>query len=86
MHPAQHHPVHWPGPARHWTTPSSNRGTARSSSNWAASHFTTKTVSRARVAAWIEEYNHDRRHTALGTRSPIDYELTLHVTDQEQAA
>jgi len=39
-------------------------------------HFTTKAQARARVAAWIEEYNHDRRHSALGMRSPITYELT----------
>lgn len=51
-------------------------------------HFTTKTQARARVAAWIEEYNHDRRHSALGMRSPIDYELTLHTGNdpQHQAA
>jgi putative transposase len=41
-------------------------------------HFDTLTQARARVAAWIEEYNHDRRHSALGMRSPIDYELTHH--------
>ena len=27
-----------------------------------------------RVAAWIEEYNHDRRHSSLGMLSPIAYE------------
>jgi putative transposase len=40
-------------------------------------HLTTLAQARARVAAWIEEYNHDRRHSALGMRSPIAYELTL---------
>jgi len=52
-------------------------------------HFTTKTHARTRVATWIEEYNHDRRHSALGMRSPIDYELTLHTghePEQHQAA
>jgi transposase InsO family protein len=51
-------------------------------------HFTTKTQARARAAAWIEEYNHDRRHSALGMRSPIDYELTLQTGNdpQHQAA
>ncbi len=39
--------------------------------------FTTKAAARARTAAWIEEYNHDRRHSALGMRSPVDYELAL---------
>jgi hypothetical protein len=28
-------------------------------------------------ATWIEEYNHDRRHSALGTSWPTDYELSL---------
>jgi putative transposase len=37
-------------------------------------HFATKAAARARVAAWIEEYNHDRRHSALGMLSPIAYE------------
>ncbi len=39
--------------------------------------FATKAEARAAVAAWIEEYNHDRRHSALGMRSPVDYELAL---------
>jgi transposase InsO family protein len=38
-------------------------------------HFNTKTEARTRVATWIEDYNHDRRHSALGMRSPIAYEL-----------
>jgi putative transposase len=37
-----------------------------------------KSQARRRVAAWIEEYNHDRRHSALGMRSPIAYELALY--------
>jgi putative transposase len=52
-------------------------------------HFHTLAQARKRVAAWIEEYNHDRRHSALGMRSPIDYELTLqtgHEPEQNQAA
>ena len=32
---------------------------------------------RAAVAAWIEDYNHVRRHSALGMRSPVDYERSL---------
>ena len=40
-------------------------------------HFTTKAQVRRRVAAWIVEYNHDRRHSALGMRSPITYEIAL---------
>lgn len=40
-------------------------------------HFTTKAQARRKVAAWIEDYNHDRRHSSLGMRSPIDYEHAL---------
>ena len=29
------------------------------------------------MAAWIEDYNHNRRHSALGKRSPVGYELAL---------
>jgi integrase len=36
-----------------------------------------KAAARARIAAWIEEYNHSRRHSSLGMRSPVDYELAL---------
>ena len=39
--------------------------------------FATKAEARAAVAAWIEDYNHNRRHSALGKRSPVDYELAL---------
>jgi transposase InsO family protein len=46
--------------------------------------FTTKAQARRRVAAWIEEYNHDRRHSSLGMRSPIGYELALQAGDLEQ--
>jgi transposase InsO family protein len=39
--------------------------------------FTTRTEARAAVAAWIEDYNHERRHSALGMVSPVDYEHAL---------
>jgi putative transposase len=39
-------------------------------------HFTTKAEARRRVAAWIEDYNHHRRHSALGMRSPVQFELS----------
>jgi putative transposase len=39
--------------------------------------FATRAQARAAVAAWIEDYNHVRRHSALGMRSPVDYERTL---------
>jgi len=38
-------------------------------------HFTTRAQARAGVAAWIEDYNQTRRHSALAMSSPIDYEL-----------
>ena len=37
--------------------------------------FATRAQARARVAAWIDEYNRDRRHSACGMLSPVDYEL-----------
>jgi putative transposase len=40
-------------------------------------HFTTRTAARARVPAWIDDYNTRRRHSALGMKSPADYEKTL---------
>ena len=39
--------------------------------------FATKAQARAKVAAWIEEYNTTRRHSSLGMRSPIAYERAL---------
>ena len=40
-------------------------------------HFATRAQARARVAAWIEDYNHHRRHSALRMMSPVDYETAL---------
>jgi putative transposase len=42
-----------------------------------AEHFTTRAEARARVSAWIEDYNRHRRHSALGMMSPVDYEQAL---------
>ncbi|HEY3651715.1 MAG TPA: IS3 family transposase [Streptosporangiaceae bacterium] len=39
--------------------------------------FATRAGARAAIAAWIEDYNHERRHSALGMRSPVDYERSL---------
>jgi putative transposase len=49
-------------------------------------HFATKDQARRRVAAWIEDYNHNRRHSALGMISPVHYELALHAEQPERAA
>jgi transposase InsO family protein len=43
----------------------------------ALEHFATRTAARARVAAWIDDYNRHRRHSALQMMSPVDYEKTL---------
>jgi putative transposase len=40
-------------------------------------HFATKAQARTRVPAWIHDYNHNRRHSALRMRSPVDYERAL---------
>jgi putative transposase len=39
--------------------------------------FATRAEARAAVTAWIEDYNHERRHSALGMLSPVDYERSL---------
>lgn len=49
--------------------------------------FVTRAQARTRVAAWIEEYNLDRRHSALGMRSPIQAELDItHQKEEDTAA
>jgi putative transposase len=40
-------------------------------------HFPTRAAARARVSAWIEDYNTRRRHSALGMMSPVAYEQAL---------
>ena len=40
-------------------------------------HYATRAAARAGGAAWIEDYNHHRRHSALGRVSPVDYERAL---------
>jgi transposase InsO family protein len=45
--------------------------------------FATRTQARAAVAAWIEDYNTVRRHSALGMRSPAAYEKSLKGKEQE---
>ncbi len=44
--------------------------------------FATKAEARAAIAGWIEDYNHNRRHSALGMLSPVQYELTLAATPE----
>ena len=40
-------------------------------------HFATKAAARARVPAWIHDYNHNRRHSACQMMPPVDYERAL---------
>ena len=40
-------------------------------------HYATKAAARGGVAAWIEDYNYHRRHSALGRVSPVAYERAL---------
>lgn len=48
--------------------------------------FPTRSAARTAVAAWIEDYNHDRRHSSIGMRSPVAYELALHRQHDQDAA
>jgi putative transposase len=47
-------------------------------------HFATRAAARAGVAAWIEDYNTARRHSALGMMAPVAWELA-HRSGQEAA-
>jgi hypothetical protein len=40
-------------------------------------HFATKAAARAKVAAWIEDYNTKRRHSACQMMPPARYEQLL---------
>jgi putative transposase len=46
--------------------------------------FATKADARVQVAAWIDDYNRRRRHSALGMRSPMDYEHALAAEASQQ--
>ena len=45
--------------------------------------FETRAQARAAIAAWIEDYNHVRRHSALGMKSPVAWEQAA-AREQEQ--
>jgi len=47
-------------------------------------NFATKTAARAKVAAWIEDYNTARRHSACQNMPPAAYERLL-ATPKEAA-
>jgi transposase InsO family protein len=47
--------------------------------------FATKAEARAQVAAWIDEYNRDRKHSSIGMRSPIDYEFASRASQHTKA-
>ena len=51
----------------------------------AVERFTTRAQARARVAAWIEDYNYSRRHSACAMMSPVAWELA-HGTGRQAAA
>ena len=38
-------------------------------------HFTTRTEARAAGAMFIDDYNKNQRHSSIGMRTPIAYEL-----------
>jgi hypothetical protein len=48
--------------------------------------FSTRAAARTAVAAWIEDYNHVRRHSALGMLSPVDGRLASGGTDRRASA
>jgi putative transposase len=44
-------------------------------------HFDTKAQARKEIVAWIEDYNAERRHSALSMRAPLQHEQTLRQDD-----
>lgn len=48
-------------------------------------HFATRAQARAAVAAWIEDYNHNRRHSACRMLPPVAYEQLLAREGKEAA-
>ena len=40
-------------------------------------HFASRAQARAAAAAWIDDYNRHRRHSALQMMPPVDYEHAL---------
>jgi putative transposase len=54
-------------------------------------HFATKDQARREVAAFIDRYNHRRRHSSAEMLAPVAYEAVLterarHASEQDQAA
>lgn len=49
-------------------------------------HFATRAQARAAVAAWIEDYNHHRRHSACRKLPPVAYEQLLAAEEGKEAA
>jgi putative transposase len=49
-------------------------------------HFATRAEARARVAAWIEEYNTARRHSSCGMMPPVAWELAARACGHEEEA
>ncbi|WP_442942171.1 IS3 family transposase [Nonomuraea sp. NBC_00507] len=48
-----------------------------------AGPFDTHRQARAAVAAWVEDFNHERLHTANGLRPPVEFEQ-LDVAEQDK--
>jgi transposase InsO family protein len=49
-------------------------------------HFPTREQARAAVAAWIQDYNDNRRHSSIGMQSPVAHELALRQEQRNGAA
>jgi transposase InsO family protein len=47
--------------------------------------FDTRAQARAAIAAWIDDYNHLRRHSSIGKIPPATYEQQHHQQPKEVA-
>jgi len=48
-------------------------------------HFATKAQARREIAAFIDRYNHTRRHSSCEMKSPVDYEAVLAEREADSA-
>ena len=66
MPAAFHLPIPWAGPGRRWKRVIESWHSTLEFELRRVEHYATKAAARAGVAAWIEDYNHHRRHSSLG--------------------
>jgi len=67
----------WADPGPRWTAVIESWHSTLEFELRSVEQFATKAAARAKVPAWIHEYNHIRRHSACQMMSPVDDERAL---------